>query len=38
MNHADFENLFKRWAEISVKGLDALKAGQPARKTPPAAK
>jgi hypothetical protein len=27
-NSADFEDLFKRWAGICVKGLDALKAGQ----------
>jgi uncharacterized protein DUF3313 len=27
-NSADFEDLFKRWADICVKGLDALKAGE----------
>jgi hypothetical protein len=33
-NAADFEDLFKRWADISVKGLDALKAAQQIKSTP----
>jgi hypothetical protein len=37
-NAADFEDLFKRWADICVKGLDALKAGQRGGSTQPAAK
>jgi Protein of unknown function (DUF3313) len=37
-NSADFEDLFKRWADICVKGLDALKSGQQARSAAPATK
>jgi len=37
-NSADFEDLFKRWADICVKGLDALKAGQRGGSTQPAVK
>jgi hypothetical protein len=30
-NRADFENLFKRWADICVKGLEQLKTAPPAQ-------
>jgi hypothetical protein len=37
-NSADFEDLFKRWADICVRGLDALKAAQRAGSAQPATK
>lgn len=34
-NRADFENLFRRWADICVKGLEQLKTASPVSSTGP---